>query len=313
MEKFMMVDNIAVAIKDEKNVLEVIRKAGIDLPTFCYYSDLSIYGACRMCVVEDQWGGIEASCSMVPKEGMVVFTNTERLRKYRKNILELLLAEHCTDCTTCYRNLSCKLQSLALRFGINMTKYNYTKPEMQRDTSSLCIERHPEKCILCGDCVRMCAEVQNVGVIDFMHRGSKMTVDTAFGTPLAETNCVGCGQCAAVCPTGAIIVKRNINPIWEAITDKNTRVVVQIAPAVRVGIGRELGMEPGQNSMGRIVAVLRRMGFDQVFDTSTGADLTVMEETKEFVARLEKGEKLPLFTSCCPAWIQQVENQYPEL
>lgn len=311
--EFMMIDNMPVAIADEKNILAVIRKAGIELPTFCYYSELSVYGACRMCVVEDKWGSIHAACSTPPKAGMEIHTNTPRLRKYRKMILELLLSNHCRDCTTCEKNGKCKLQELAQRFGIKQVRFNNTSEESQLDNSSLSIVRDKSKCILCGDCVRMCDEVQNVGAIDFVFRGSNMCVSPAFDEPIAKTNCVGCGQCAAVCPTGAIVVRNDTAKLWKELSDKNTKVLVQIAPAVRVGISKEFGLPEDENSMGRMVAALRRIGFDEVFDTTTGADLTVLEEAGEFLGRLSKGEKLPLFTSCCPAWVKYAEINHPEL
>ncbi|MBU3129367.1 [FeFe] hydrogenase, group A [Clostridium tagluense] len=311
--EFMIIDDIPVEINGEKNILELVRKAGIDLPTFCYYSELSVYGACRMCMVENKWGDMEASCSTPPRAGMEIHTNTPRLRKYRKMNLELLLSNHCRDCTTCEKNGHCKLQDLSQRFGIKQVRFNNTSEERQIDNSSACIVRDKSKCILCGDCVRVCEEVQNIGAIDFVKRGSKMTVTTAFDEPIADSNCVGCGQCAAVCPTGAIVVKNDTARLWEDISDKDTKVVVQIAPAVRVGISQELGQKDGENVMGKIVSALRKMGFDEVFDTSTGADLTVLEETTEFLSRLEKNEKLPLFTSCCPAWVSYVENTYPSL
>lgn len=308
----MTIDGIPVEINGEKNLLELIRKVGIKLPTFCYHSELSIYGACRMCMVENEWGGIDAACSTIPKAGMNIKTNTDRLRRYRKNILELLLANHCRDCTTCENNGSCKLQDLAMRFNITGVRFPNTAEKPKIDDSSLCITRDANKCILCGDCVRMCNEIQNVGAIDFAHRGSNMTISTAFEVPIAESPCVGCGQCAAVCPTGAIVVKNDTKKVWEALDDSNTKVTVQIAPAVRVGIGRKLGLGSDENAIGRVVAVLRRMGFDEIYDTSAGADLTVLEETGEFMRRLEKGSNIPLFTSCCPAWVQFCEKNYPE-
>lgn len=309
----MMIDNMPVEISGEKNILDVIRKAGIDLPTFCYYSELSVYGACRMCVVEDKWGEIHASCSTPPKAGMEIRTNTPRLRKYRKMILELLLSNHCRDCTTCEKNGKCKLQELAQRFGIKQVRFSNTFGESDLDNSSLCIVRDKSKCILCGDCVRVCDEVQNVGAIDFAFRGSKMCVSTAFDEPIADSNCVGCGQCAAVCPTGAIVVKNDTSKLWQELSDPHAKVVVQIAPAVRVGIGQEFGLPEGENVMGRVVAALRRIGFDEVFDTSTAADLTVLEETGEFLSRLQTGGKFPLITSCCPAWVRYAELNHPEL
>ena len=312
-KKYMTIDGIPVEINGEKNILELCRKIGVKMPTFCYHSELSIYGACRMCMVENKWGGVEAACSTPPREGMEVKTNTARLRRYRKNILELLLANHCRDCTVCESNQKCKLQDLAMRFNIEGVRFpNRAKSTKNDDTSSVCIVRDAGKCILCGDCVRVCNEIQNVGAIDFAHRGSKMVISTAFGKPLAESPCVGCGQCAAVCPTGAIVVKNNIKSVWTAIDDPNVVTSVQIAPAVRVAIGKELNIQDGENVMGKIVAALRRMGFDEVFDTTLGADLTVMEETAEFIERLENGGKLPLITSCCPGWIQYCEKKHPE-
>lgn len=311
--EYMTIDGIPVEISGEKNLLELIRKIGIKMPTFCYHSELSVYGACRMCMVETEGGGLEAACSTPPKAGMSIRTNTEKLRRYRKNILELLLANHCRDCTTCSNNGKCKLQELATCFRIDGVRFPNTAPAQNIDDSSLCITRDTGKCILCGDCVRMCDEVQNVGAIDFAHRGSKMVISTAFGKPLSESTCVGCGQCAAVCPTGAIVVRENIGRVWKAVDDANTKVSVQIAPAVRVAMGRELRMKEGENAMGRIVATLHRMGFDEVYDTSTGADLTVLEESEELLARLEKGGDMPLFTSCCPAWVQYCEKNDPDL
>lgn len=311
--QFMIIDNMPVEINGEKNLLELIRKAGIELPTFCYYSELSVYGACRMCMVENKRGQMEAACSTPPKPGMEIYTNTPRLRKYRKMILELLLSNHCRDCTTCEKSGHCKLQDLAQRFGIYQVRFNNTSENRKMDKSSVCLVRDKSKCILCGDCVRVCEEVQNVGAIDFVNRGSRMSVTTAFDAPIAESNCVGCGQCAAVCPTGAIVVKNDTPKLWEELSDENTEVIVQIAPAVRVAISQELGQKDGENEMGKIVGALRKMGFDKIFDTSTGADLTVLEETKEFISRIESNENLPLFTSCCPGWINYAEKKHPEL
>jgi len=313
-KQFMTVDGIRVEINGERNILEVLRKNGTKLPTFCYHSELSIYGACRMCMVENERGGLDAACSTPPRDGMVIKTNTERLRRYRKNILELILANHCRDCTTCDYNTNCRLQVLAIRYNIEGVRFpNTAKSTKNEDTSSLCITRDAGKCILCGDCVRVCNEIQNVGAIDFAHRGSKMTISTAFGKPLAESPCVGCGQCAASCPTGAIVVKNDTDIVWKALEDPDIRTTVQIAPAVRVAIGKTLGVPEGEDSMGKITASLRRMGFDAVYDTSFGADLTVIEESNELLERIDSGENIPLITSCCPAWIQYCEKKHPEL
>ena len=309
---YMTINNRRVTFTNERNVLSVIRKSGIDLPTFCYHSELSTYGACRMCVVEDDRGKIFASCSEVPRDGMVIYTNTPRLQHHRKMIIELLLAAHCRDCTTCAKNGVCTLQKLSRQLGITRVRFENNKKQLPLDTSSECVIRDPNKCILCGDCVRTCDEIQGLGILDFAFRGSKMQVTPAFNKDLAQTDCVGCGQCRAVCPTGAISIKQNVEPVWAALADKNIRVVAQIAPAVRVAVGDKFGIKKGENTLGRLVAALRRIGFDEVYDTNFGADLTVMEESKELVERLESGENLPLFTSCCPAWVKFCENRYPE-
>lgn len=314
MEKqYLTIDGMPVEINGEKNLLELIRKAGINIPTFCYHSELSVYGACRMCMVENEWGGLDAACSTPPKAGMNIKTNTEKLRKYRKSILELLLANHCRDCTTCEKSSDCKLQDLARTFKIEGVRFPNNAAEPKVDASSPCIVKDQSKCILCGDCVRMCNEIQNVGAIDFAHRGSKMVISTAFGKPLSESPCVGCGQCVAVCPTGALVLHSDADKIWKALDAKDVKTTVQIAPAVRTAIGKELGVKNGENVMGKIIAALRRMGFDEVYDTTLGADLTVMEETAEFIERLENKKNLPLITSCCPGWIQYAEKKHPEL
>lgn len=309
---FMTINNKKVEFTDEKNVLTVIRNAGIDIPTFCYHSELSTHGACRMCVVEDDKGKVFTSCSERPRDGMVIFTNTRRLQHHRRMIIELLLAAHCRDCTTCAPNGICNLQELSKRLGVSEVRFENYKEQVPLDTTSPCVVRDLNKCILCGDCVRMCHEIEGVGVLGFAQRGSKMQITTPFKKDLADTICVGCGQCRVVCPTGAIVVKQDINPVWDLIEDKNVRVVAQIAPAVRVAVGEAFGMEKGVNALGHLAAAMRYMGFDDVYDTDFGADLTVIEEAKELVERLESGENLPLFTSCCPAWVKFCEERYPQ-
>lgn len=308
----MTIDGQSIEFTDEPNVLSVIRKAGIDIPTLCYHSELSIYGACRLCTVENDRGKTFASCSEKPKDGMVIYTNTPRLMRYRKLILELLLAAHCRDCTTCIKSGECHLQELAHRMGVHEIRFENVREQQPIDTSSHAIIRDPNKCILCGDCVRMCDNVQNINAIDFAYRGTDAQVMPAFNTKIAETDCVGCGQCRVVCPTGAISIHTNIDVVWEALADKNTKVIAQIAPAVRVAIGDHFGYAKGENVMGKLVGVLHRLGFDEVYDTSYGADLTVVEESKEFIERFTSGQKMPLFTSCCPAWVKYCETKYPE-
>lgn len=301
-----------VAFTDEKNILTIIRKAGIDMPTLCYHSELSTFGACRLCTVENDRGQCFASCSEEPRDGMVIYTHTERLRRHRKLIIELLLAAHCRDCTTCMKSGECVLQDLAHKMGVREVRFQNYKEFKTIDYSSPSIVRDPNKCILCGNCVRVCSEIQGVGVLGFAHRGTDADVTPAFHKKLKQTNCVSCGQCRVYCPTGALTIRTNLEEVYAALGDPHVRVVAQIAPAVRVAAGEAFRLPNGTNSMGRIVAALHRMGFNQVFDTSYSADLTVMEESKEFLERVSAGEKLPLLTSCCPAWVKFVENEFPE-
>ena len=310
---YVSIDNVKVPLEGEDSLLKVVRKAGIDLPTFCYHSELSTYGACRMCVVEVDRMGVVASCSVPPSDGMVVRTNTERLRKIRKTILELLLANHDRECTTCGKSSQCKLQELSERFSVSTLRFGHGDKKHPIDSSTPGIVRDPNKCILCGDCVRMCAEVQGVGILDFAYRGSKSMVGPAFGKELADVDCVQCGQCTLVCPTGALMVKSCTSEVWKALDDSNAKVVAQIAPAVRVALGEEFGLPPGAIVTGKIVAALRKLGFDLVFDTSFTADLTIIEEGSEFISRLKNGGVLPQFTSCCPGWVKYVEQYHPEL
>ena len=308
----MYIDGQRVPFDGEKNVLAVIRKAGIDMPTFCYYSELSVYGACRMCVVEDERGKIDASCSMEPRDGLEIRTNTARLLRHRRMILELMLASHDCSCTTCAKSGNCRLQALAQRFGVSRVRFPDTRERYEQDNTSLAIFRDPNKCILCGDCVRVCEELQGQGILNYAHRGSELQVMPAFDRKLADTKCVGCGQCAAVCTTGAITVKNQIGQAWQALHDPKNRVVVQIAPAVRVALGEEFGLPAGENVMDRLVKALKLMGVEEVYDTAFAADFTTIEESREFLARLENGGPFPMFTSCCPAWVKYLELNDPK-
>ena len=309
----MYVDNIRVEYDNEPNVLEVCRKAGVEIPNFCFHSDLSVYGACRMCMVEEEGTGkIDAACTMPPKNELHIRTNTARLLKYRRMIIELLLSAHCRDCTTCEKNRACRLQEMAVRFGIHHVRFDDTREHVKMDFSSPAVTMDLNKCILCGDCVRVCHEVQGVSNLHFAGRGPSLHIATTDNKPLSETHCVSCGQCSAVCTTGAITIKNDIGPAWKALQDPQKRVVIQIAPAVRVAIGEAYGLPAGENVLDKLVTALKIMGADEVYDTIFGADLTVREESAEFLRRLETGENLPLMTSCCPAWVKYVENERPE-
>ncbi len=311
-ERYVTIDNKEVAIEDERNLLELVRKARIELPTFCYHSELSVYGACRLCMVEIEGLGLMPACSTPPTNGMHVKTNTEEIRKMRKIIVELLLANHSQSCPTCQKSSSCQLQALARRLGITTIRFKHQLKEVQPDDSSPSLIRDPNKCVLCGDCVRICSEIQSVGAIDFAYRGAHTVVTPSFGKDLDKVECINCGQCARVCPTGALMPKSEIEQVWKAIHDPEKLVVAQVAPAVRVAIGELFGLEPGVTTTGQIAAALRAIGFDQIFDTSFTADLTVIEESNEFIKRLQKNENIPQFTSCCPAWVKFVEQYYPE-
>jgi NADH-quinone oxidoreductase subunit G len=311
-DQFINIDKKEILIEDEQNLLEVIRKAKIDLPTFCYHSELSVYGACRLCMVDVDGMGLVPACSTPPSPGMKVRTNTDETRKMRKIIVELLLANHSQNCPTCQKSSTCQLQALARRLGITKIRFKNQNPNLPPDSSSPSIVRDPNKCVLCGDCVRICSEVQSVGAIDFAYRGAQTVVIPSFGKDLDSVECVNCGQCARICPTGALTPKSEVDEVWKALHNPDKVVVAQVAPAVRVAIGEMFGMEPGVTTTGQIAAALKAIGFDRVFDTSFTADLTVIEESNEFIKRVQRGENIPQFTSCCPAWVKFVEQYYPE-
>jgi len=309
----LTIDGKTVAIEGERNLLELVRKANIDLPTFCYHSELSVYGACRLCLVQIEGRGIQGACSTPPEAGLKIQTTTPEIREIRRIAVELLLANHDASCPTCSRSANCQLQSLALRLGVKKVRFKSVLQPAALDESSPSLVRDPNKCVLCGDCVRMCAEIQGIGAIDFAHRGHEVSVQPAFGKLLGDVECVNCGQCASVCPTGALTVKSEVDQVWSLLADPTKTVMVQIAPAVRVGLGECFGLKPGEITTGQIVAALKQLGFDQIFDTSFAADLTVIEEGSEFLERKTKGGTLPMFTSCCPAWVKYAEQYFPEL
>lgn len=316
-KKTLFIDGKEVEFTNEPNLLEVIRKAGMNVPTFCYRPDLTSFGACRMCVVEVEYPNgrkmINSSCTMPPEAGIKVSLNTEKTRRIRKTVLELLLANHDRSCLTCDKSGDCELQKYSEEYGITRIQYADRDEYIPVDDSSPSIVRDSNKCILCGACVRACTEFQGHSVLGFANRGSKTVVEPMAGKPLGHVDCVNCGQCAAVCPTGALTIKSNIDDVWKLIINPEKKVVAHMAPSVRVALGEMFGLEPGTNTIGKINAALRRIGFDMVFDTNFGADLTIMEEASEFLARLQSGENLPLFTSCCPAWIKYIETMHPEL
>jgi NADH-quinone oxidoreductase subunit G len=309
----LTIDGKTVVIEGERNLLELVRKANIDLPTFCYHSELSVYGACRLCLVQVEGRGIQGACSTPPEPGLKVQTTTPEIREIRRIAIELLLANHDQSCPTCARSANCQLQSLALRLGVKKVRFKSVLQPVPLDESSPSLIRDPNKCVLCGDCVRMCSEIQGIGAIDFAHRGHEVSVQPAFGKKLGDVECVNCGQCASVCPTGALTIKSEVDQVWDLLADPTKTVVVQIAPAVRVGLGECFGMKPGEIATGQIVAALKQLGFNQIYDTSFAADLTVIEEGTEFLERKTAGGTLPMFTSCCPGWVKYAEQYFPEL
>ncbi|MGE5683089.1 MAG: [FeFe] hydrogenase, group A [Bacillota bacterium] len=311
--KNLYINGKKVQINGEKNLLEIIRKAGVDLPTFCYHSELSVYGACRLCLVEIEGRGIQAACSTQPQPEMKIKTTTEEIREIRKISLELLLANGEHNCPTCNKSSFCKLQEVARKHGVEEIRFKKVQKSVPLDFSTHSLVRDANKCILCGDCVRACTEIQSIGAIDFAFRGSDAAVLPAFGKDLSMVECVDCGQCARVCPTAAITPKSEISEVWKAISDPTKTVVAQIAPAVRVALGEVFGYTAGEDTTGQIVSALKLIGFDKVFDTAFTADLTIVEEANEFLERKTKGEKLPIFTSCCPAWVKFAEQYYPDL
>lgn len=307
------INNNAYWANPGETILQVAQREGIKIPTLCYMSELSPTGACRICVVEINDGQLVPSCAFPVHDGMEVQTNSKKVRRSRKSIIELLIANHPKDCLICVRNGNCDLQDLAEEYGVRSYRYVGEKRSGKLDLASPAVERDPEKCILCGRCVRMCHEVQNVGAIDFTDRGFFSQVAPAMDRSLNTTACVYCGQCVTTCPVGALREKSYLKAAWEAINDPDTHVIAQVAPAVRVAIGEEFGMPPGTISTGKIPAALRRIGVNEVFDTNFAADLTIMEEATELIERIKSGAKLPLFTSCSPGWIKYVEHFYPEL
>jgi iron-only hydrogenase group A len=294
-------------------LLDVLRREGIHIPTLCHVPDLSPTGACRLCVVElVNQNRLVPSCAFPVEAGMDIQTHSPRVLQARKTIVELLLSSHPDDCLYCVRNNKCELQSLAANLGVQSKRFIKKEHVSTLDVSSPSLIRDPDKCILCGRCVRVCEEIQGVSAIDFIGRGSNTEVGSAFGEGLNVTSCVNCGQCILACPTGALREQDAIKDVLSAIADPDRVVVVQHAPAVSVSLADELGMKSGSDICGAMTAAMRRLGFDYVFDTSFSADLTIMEEGSELVHRLTNDGVLPMMTSCSPGWIKFVEQFYPE-
>jgi len=299
--------------KAGNTILDVCSANGIKIPTLCYLEKMTPTGACRVCVVEvEGQRNLVPACAFPIAKDMVVKTHSERVIKARKTIVELILANHPKECLTCDRNGRCELQTLAHDLNISNIRFDGAMRHFPVDDSSPSIVRDPEKCILCGRCVRICDEIQTVAAVDFTERGFNSVVSSVFNRPLSRTSCVNCGQCILGCPTGALREKSHIDAVVEAIVDPTKTVIVQVAPAIRATIGEEFGMPIGSRVTGKLAAALRRTGFDKVFDTDFAADLTIMEEGSELVHRLTTGGTLPMITSCSPGWVKYIEHYYPE-
>ena len=314
----LTINGKVVSVPSDTKILEAAKQVNIKIPSLCHLriDDINFdnnCASCRVCMVSAGKKLVPA-CGTLVKEGMVVNTNSPEALKYRKDIVELLLSDHPKDCLSCVKSGNCELQDIAAELGIRKVRFSDGEQSSAPiDTSTKSIIKDHSKCILCRRCETMCNEVQTVGVLSGINRGFGTQVSTFFGDDLIDTNCTFCGQCISVCPTGAFVEKDNTREAWAALGQKEKPVMVQTAPAVRVGLGEEFGLDPGSISTGKMVAALKALGFDYVFDTNFAADLTIMEESNEFVNRFVKGEKLPILTSCCPAWINFMEYEYPDL
>jgi iron-only hydrogenase group A len=310
----LTINNIKVKTEEGMTILDAAKSAGISVPTLCHMKNLFPTGACRICSVEvEGQRGLIPSCAYPVYDGMVVDTNSPRVRRARKTIVELLVENHPQDCLICVRNKNCELQDLAAQYGIREHRFAGESKSHAIDISSPSMERDPAKCILCGRCVRVCNEVQQVGAIDFTKRGFQSIVTTPYNKGLNISDCILCGQCILVCPTAALREKSQMKEVVNALGTKNKFCVVQIAPAVRASIGEEYNLPLGSDVTGQLVTGLKRLGFKKVFDTNFAADLTIMEETTELVSRFKNNKPLPMFTSCCPGWVKYIEHRRPHL
>ena len=310
----LTIDGKAVCVPEGTTILEAARRANITIPTLCFLKEINEVGDCRMCIVEVEGRkGFATSCIQKVEEGMVVRTNTKEVVEAKRMILDLILSNHQRDCLTCTRNGTCELQKLAMQFNVTQIEYQGAVKIKPIDDLSPSIVRDPNKCILCRRCTAVCKNVQKIGAIDVLERGYESCIGTVNNKSLAEVNCTFCGQCIEACPVGALKKKEMIEDVIEKLHDKDMHVFVQTAPAVRVALGEEFGMPIGTNVTGKMVSALKRIGFEKVFDTNTGADFTIMEEANEFVQRFTKNETLPMITSCSPGWVKYIEMNYPEL
>ena len=317
MEKKMInltIDDQKIKVPEGTTILEAAKQAGIDIPTLCFLKEINEVGDCRMCIVEVEGRrGFATSCIQTVEEGMVVHTHTQNVLEARHVILDLIISNHAKDCLTCTRSGNCELQMLATKFNVLSVEFPGEMTQHKVDDLSPSIVRDFNKCILCRRCVAACKNVQQIGAIDVINRGFESCISTVGDCSLNNVNCTFCGQCIEACPTGALHEKESINDVWAKLKDPDTYVVVQTAPAVRVALGEEFQMPIGTNVAGKMVTALKRLGFDKVFDTNTGADFTIMEEANEFIKRFKKNDNLPMMTSCCPAWVKYIESYEPDL
>ena len=309
----LTIDGTEVKVKEGATILDAARQANIDIPTLCFLKEINEMGDCRMCIVEVEGRkGFATSCIQKAEEGMVVHTHTPAVLEARRMVLDLIISNHAKDCLTCTRSGNCELQNLAIKFNVLNIEYEGERTKHKVDDKSPAIVRDFNKCILCRRCVGACKNVQEIGAIDCINRGFESCVSTAGDHSLADVDCTYCGQCIEACPTGALHEKDDTSKVWVKLKDPETYTVVQTAPAVRVSLGEEFDSKIGTNVKGKMVTALKKLGFDKVFDTNTGADFTIMEEANEFIDRIEDGGTLPMITSCCPAWVRFAEKNYPD-
>lgn len=310
----LKIDDKEVKVKEGTTILQAAKQVGIDIPTLCFLKDINEVGDCRMCIVEVEGRkGFATSCIQKVEEGMIVHAHSPAVMEARRVILDLILSNHHRDCLTCSRNGNCELQALAVKFNVQHVEFEGEMTSHKIDDKSPAIMRDFNKCILCRRCVAACKNVQEIGAIDCINRGFESCISTVGDNSLADVNCTFCGQCIEACPTGALKEKEYIKDVWRNLKNPEIHTVVQTAPAVRVALGEEFDMPVGTNVTGKMVSALKSLGFDRVFDTNTGADLTIMEEANEFIERFEKQEGLPMITSCSPGWVRFAEKNYPDL